>query len=429
LSGGFPTDYRPEIQPVIFGGDIGVYALARAFHEQYGVKSIVISGEVPGPIANSKIITNVRVSNSQNEYQLLQAALTVAKRYGSGKKLLILGNSDWLVRTIVRARPQLEAAGYTVPFLSEDLLDKVSDKATFAELAAEVGMAVPQTIVVDFANANSPSWRAPAIDLPFPLIAKAASSADYQEVEFPGKQKVFEIGSEKALNDLWEALRRAGYQGRFVAQELITGDDTNMRSITAYVDSNDVVTLLAGAHVLVEEHTPTGLGNPAAMITGDQGAMFDQAVAFLKANNYRGFANFDVKVDPRDGTGKFLEVNPRIGRNNYYVTAAGANVAKFVVGDALDGESVAPERVTNEVLYSILPSSLLLKYILDPTLKAKVKELVKRQVHPLAYWSQDGGVERRIYVAQALVNEIRKFRKWYPKPTETGLIASSEFSA
>ena len=421
-----PVDPRPEIQPVIFGGDIGVYALARAFHEQYGVNSIVISGEVPGPIANSKILTNVRVDDSHNENQLIQAALTVAQRVGKGKKLIILGNSDWLVRTIVRARAHLEAAGYVVPFLSEELLDAVSDKATFAELAQEVGMAVPETVVVDFSNADSPDWVAPPVPFQYPIIAKAASSADYQEVEFPEKVKVFEIANPEDLAALWTALRKAGYKGRFVAQEMIPGDDTQMRSITAYVDSDGDVTLLAGAHVLVEEHTPNGLGNPAAMITGDQGEMFDQAVAFLKKNNYRGFANFDVKVDPRDGKGKFFEVNPRIGRNNYYVTAAGANVSQFVVGDAIDHVKVPPQRVSKEVLYSVLPTGLLLHYVLDPQLRAKVTALSKHhgEIHPLAYWSHDGGLHRREYVALAKLNERRKFHRWYPEPTSTGLNAT-----
>ena len=47
--------------------------------------------------------------------------------------------------------------------------------------------------------------------------------------------------------------------------------------------------------------------------------MLAQARTFLAATGYRGFANFDVKVDPRTGVFRFFEVNPRIGRNNYYI--------------------------------------------------------------------------------------------------------------
>ncbi|MDR2722442.1 MAG: hypothetical protein LBB54_01755, partial [Cellulomonadaceae bacterium] len=362
-----PATPRPDIFPVILGGDIGVYAYARAFHEQYGVTSTVISGLVPGPIADSRIISNITVADSHDERQLVDAAVQVAAAAlaaNPARRLILLANSDWLVRTVVRARSELEAAGYVLPFLDEQVLDRVSDKATFAELAEQVGLAVPRTVVVDFSQAADAGWTPPAVDVGYPLIAKAASSADYQDVEFPGKRKVFEIASQVDLDNLWARLRTAGFTGRFVAQELIPGDDTQMRSITAYVDQGGQVTLVAGAHVLLEEHTPNGLGNPAAMITGDLGDMFDQAHAFLQATGYRGFANFDVKVDPRDGRFAFFEVNPRIGRNNYYVTAAGANVARFVVADHIDGQAVDPVRVRTEVLYSVLPTSLLLHYIL-----------------------------------------------------------------
>ncbi|GAA1740278.1 carboxylate--amine ligase [Isoptericola hypogeus] len=418
-----PASPRPELFPVILGGDIGVYALARAFHEEYGVASTVISGLVPGPIADSRILRNVTVDDSHDERQLVDAAVRVAAEAlaaDPGRRLVLLANSDWLVRTVVRSRAELEAAGYVVPFLDEELLDQVSDKATFAEVAEKVGIAVPRTVVQDFAGADDPAWRPATVDVGWPLIAKAASSADYQDVEFPGKRKVFEIADQAELDDLWSRLRAAGFRGRFVAQELVPGDDTQMRSITAYVDRRGVVTLMAGAHVLLEEHTPNGLGNPAAMITGDLGEMFAQARSFLEATGYRGFANFDVKVDPRDGRFAFFEVNPRIGRNNFYVTAAGANVARFVVADHVDDVPLEPVVVGREVLYSVVPTRLLLHYVREARLAASVKRLAPDGVHPLAYWAGDGGAKRRAYVAAAKLNQVRKFRRWYPEPTGTG---------
>ena len=42
-----------------------------------------------------------------------------------------------------------------------------------------------------------------------------------------------------------------------------------MRSITAYVDSHGKVTLIGSARVLLEDHAPTMIGNPVAMITED----------------------------------------------------------------------------------------------------------------------------------------------------------------
>lgn len=413
------TEGLRDLQPVMLGADIGVYALARAFHEAYGVRSIVVSGAALGPVADSRIVDNRLVADGHDPRQLVDAVLEVAREQ-AGKRLVLLANSDWLVRVVVQHRAELEPH-YVVPFLDEELMDRLSDKATFAEIATDLGLAVPRTIVQDFALADDPAWAPVPVDVGYPLIAKAASSADYQEVEFPGKKKVFEIGSPDELDALWAALRGAGYRGRFVVQELVPGDDTRMRSITAYVDSRGSITLLASAHVLLEEHTPSGLGNPAAMVVTREQGMLDQAAAFLRGVGYVGFANFDVKVDPRDGSFRFFEVNPRIGRNNYYVTAAGANVARFLVEDRVLDRAVEPVVVDTEVLYSILPHRLLLRYVLDPALAGKVRGLIRagRVAHPLRY-RRDAGVKRRWYVLAAGLNQVRKFRRHYPEPTSTG---------
>lgn len=414
------ADHRTgAVLPVILGADIGVYALARAFHEEYGIRSIVVSGAALGPIARSRIIDNVLLGPDATPEHMVDRLVALAGEH-PGRRLVLLANSDWLVRVVVRHRARLEPH-YVVPFLSGELLDRISDKATFAEICDDLGIAVPRTIVQDFARAGEEGWRPLPVDIDYPLIAKAASSADYQDVHFVGKKKVFEIASPAELDALWVSLADAGFRGRFVVQDLVPGDDTHMRSITGYVDSRGSITLLCSAHVLIEEHTPSGLGNPAAMITARIDPMLEQARLFLTSTGYVGFANFDVKVDPRDGTYRFFEVNPRIGRNNYYLTAAGANPMRFLIQDRVDGVAVEPVVVDREVLYSILPHRLLLRYVLDPVLNARVRALVRSGdvVHPLRYRG-DRSLRRRAYVLAALVNQVRKFRTYYPKPTSTG---------
>ncbi|MDK6486720.1 hypothetical protein QP158_11585, partial [Streptococcus agalactiae] len=86
--------------------------------------------------------------------------------------------------------------------------------------------------------------------LRFPVVAKTAVGADYDEVSFVGKKKIYFVDSQAELDDLWKKLASAGYRSTFVVQELIPGDNTQMRSITAYVDSHGEVTLLGSARVL-----------------------------------------------------------------------------------------------------------------------------------------------------------------------------------
>jgi D-aspartate ligase len=403
-------------RPVIVGSDIGVYALARSFHERYGVMSTVVAFAEPGPIAHSRIVDTV-LSGSEPE-QIVEAlggvAEDLAARY-PGERLVLLSNMDWIVRALAQYRSRLEAAGYVLPFPGVDLIDRIGDKAEFAAVCDELGIPTPATVIQDFARAAEPGWEPAPVGFDFPVIAKPASSADYHDVRFAGKKKIFEIATPAELDRLMIALREAGFRGRFLVQEMIPGDDTQMRSVTAYADTSGRVTLRCSARVLLEERTPAARGNPSAMIVEPIDEILDAAQRILEHTGWRGFANFDVKLDPRDGVFKFFEQNPRIGRNNYYLTAGGNNPTEVLVDDVVHGVRRAPVTAATEVLYAVVPKRLLRRYVLDPELRARVVRLQRtgRTVHPLRYRA-DAAPRRRVYLLTALVNHWRKYRQYYP---------------
>ena len=409
----------PEVDLVLLGGDIGIYALARAFHEKYGITSTVVTRKVAGPVADSSILTTVELGMAASEEDMIAALLQVGRDKAArpgGTRPVLLANADFLVALLAAHRDELGEL-FHLPLLDDDVLEAVADKATFSQMCSEIGVATPRTVVLDFEGGTAP--EVPELDLGWPVVAKASRSSAYNAVSFPGKRKVFEIADRAQLLDLVGRLTEAGYQDRFVVQEMIPGDDTAMLSVTAYVDTQGRVTLLGGAQVLLEEHTPGALGNPAAMFTTDLPEVFEQSVRFLHHSGYRGYANFDVKIDPRDGVGKFFEVNPRIGRNNYYMTAAGANVALPVVADLVEQREMERLVPREEILYSIVPWPLLRRYIIDPDLRTRVREIGKRRtVHPLAYGVE--GVRRRFYVLAAKMNQVKKFLQHYPRPSADG---------
>lgn len=289
------------------------------------------------------------------------------------------------------------------------------------QLCESLGIPTPRTIVQDFSSADEAEWHpAEVSELGYPLIAKPAFSAEYKELKMENKKKVWVIADQEEASQLWENLRNAGFRGQFLAQELIPGDDTAMRSLTAYVDRNKRVVLTGSARVLLEDHAPTMLGNPVAMITEEFPEMMEQAIKLLETVGYSGFANFDIKVDPRDGRAVFFEVNPRIGRNCYYLTAAGKNPMKTAVRDLIFERNLEPERAEKEVLYTLLPHRLLLRYIRDEIQLKRVKQLIaeKRFMNPL-HSKRETNLRRAVLLRIQDFNQFRKYAKFYPEPTDS----------
>ena len=131
---------------------------------------------------------------------------------------------------------------------------------------------------------------------------------------------------------------------------MISGDDTYMYVLTGYSDRNGKVKLLSLGHVLREEHTPHGLGNHSVIINDANINLCEQAKKFLEDIKYRGYFNFDIKYDSRDGVYNFFEINARQGRSNYYVTGSGYNLAEYIVKEYVEKKEVEYTIAQNKIL-------------------------------------------------------------------------------
>lgn len=416
-----------EFDVVVLGAGLNSLNVSIAFHEAYGMRSLTV---MRTPVAmNEKTVTSAHLTlGAQASDEDMRDALVdlarerTAARSAQGlpaRPALLLTNADSLIDFLNRHRTSL-GEHYLMAQVTNEQLERLADKAEFQEVCNELGIATIPTRVLDFGaqGVSSAELRAP-LPWAYPVVAKAANTAEYARVNFPGKRKVFFLESEADYLSLVDALSNAGFTGRFLVQELVPGDDTAQRSITAYRATNGQVTLTCAAQVLLGEHTPDALGRPAAMVTGPHPEILAEATRFLDHVDYVGFANFDLKVDPRSGREYFLELNPRLGRNNYYVTAAGGRYPEHIVADLVDQTPLSPREVTAEALYSILPLFLVKKYVLAAPLRAAITRAKKRGVaNPFMYAPEKPWM--KMYGVVSGLNFVRKFRKVYPKPTATG---------
>lgn len=408
-----PAKPREDLVPIVLGGDIGAYALAREFHEAYHVKPQMLASSPIAAVAHSQIL-DVHPVERLSEEEVTRVVREIAEK-NAEKTCVVVGNTDALIKVLSNCRDNFPVNCVT-PIPDADVIDQVSDKITFAQLCREHGLDTPLTEVVHLAGDGKIAPSA----IPFPLVAKPARSSEYAAHMAHGFKKVYFVHEQAELDRLWDALREDGFHGDFLVQELIEGDDTYMDSLTLYMGTNGKAQLAGSAQVLLEDHAPSMLGNPVVMVTRPMPELWEKAAELLESVGYRGFANFDIKRDKKTGRTLFIEVNPRMGRNSYYVCAAGVNPMRALVTDVVDGKGKRLLKADETVLYTLVPLSLAKRYVLDPTLAAEVDGLIAagKVVDPQRY-AADMAPRRRLAIELTEKNQIRKFAKYYPEPTET----------
>jgi D-aspartate ligase len=408
-------DSLPEFAAIIVGGDLGAYSLARAFNELYGIRPYVVSRHDTWVVKYSKILQHIPCHTLADPDTLLMTinSWPLQSVINNNRRVLLMGSSDIAVQTIITIRDRLPN-GVIVPYVGQEEFDRATLKHSFFELCQELDISHPATQILDLSASDSENITLP---FGFPIIAKPTDGKAWRLIDFPGKQKVHTIESPAQLTSLVEAVRRTGYTHKLILQDQVPGNDQGMRTLTCYCDKTSAVRFASWGVTLLEQHTGAAIGNPVAMVTSHAAEIVDEAKRMLKALGWVGYANFDLKLDPRDGSMKFLELNARLGRANFYLMCGGNNPATYYVDDYVrDVLDDHPPLVQDqrESCFLAVPRQLLLHYVTDPAMKSWVRDILRRGDGCNPLWNRAETDPRRwALVAFEQLNHVRKFLTHY----------------
>lgn len=396
-----------EFIPVLLGGDINTYSVARAFYEQYQVKSHVFGKFPTGPSYNSKITEYHADIRIDTDDYFLETVNNFAKNH-SDKKIVLIGCGDSYVALVSKHKAEL-AENIIAPYIDFDLMNSLQQKETFYELCEKHGVDYPGTLIYDASMGDDFE-----VGFPFPMILKPSNGIEYWEHPFPTQNKVYTIKDREELISVIHDIYGAGYTDKLILQDMIPGNDEYMRVLTSYSDRAGKVKMMCLGHVLLEEHTPHGLGNHAVIITEPQEELMAKVKNLLEDLNYVGFSNFDIKYDSRDGKYKFFEINTRQGRSNFYVTGSGFNVAKYIVEEYIYDRELPFETAKDEHLWLVVPKAVAFKYVKQPENKEKLTRLYKegKVVNPI-FLKGDFTLNRYLRMMKNHLSQFSKFKKYY----------------
>lgn len=395
--------------PLLFAGDINVYSVARAFYDEYKIKPYVFGKYNTWPCHDSQIINYTANPKADEQETFLSLVETFAEKH-MGETILLLGCGDSYVQLISANKDNLPC-NIIAPYIPINMMNDLIHKEKFYDMCEKNGVDYPDTFVHRKETGKD-------FILPFkgPFIIKPSNGIEYWRHPFNSQKKVYKVDTMDELYGVLDDIYASGYDDSNIIQNFIPGDDTYMRVLTNYSDKDGKVKMMCMGHVLLEEHTPHGIGNHAVIITEHNDEVEKQYLHLLEEMNYVGFSNFDIKYDQRDGKYKVFEINTRQGRSNYYVTGAGANVAKYIVDDYIENEPMELNIVEEKSLWMVVPKGVAFQYITQPEYRAEMKELIRlgKYVNPL-YHQADRKLKRRFRLFKSQIGHYYKFKKYLGK--------------
>jgi predicted ATP-grasp superfamily ATP-dependent carboligase len=186
---------------------------------------------------------------------------------------------------LTKIKDRLANGVKTIPLADADLLETLDDKWEFTKLLQKLQLPVPRT----FCANNLEELK--AIDIAFPCALKP--------VRGRGRWLTGGNAADYIMKDR-EAFLAAGRDPKvfpLLIQEFIPGDDVGL-SILA-----------SGGKVIA--HTIKKWVSSDRIELIDSPALVELGQKMVTATGFEGIADFDLRIDKRDGIFKFFECNPR----------------------------------------------------------------------------------------------------------------------
>ncbi|MDO5301891.1 MAG: carboxylate--amine ligase [Tissierellia bacterium] len=392
-------------KPVILGTDINAYGVARSFHQAYGIRSLCLGRKALRYTAHSKIVDVEAREDFEEDEVFLTVLREVAARYS--EPLLLISCGDGYTSLITRHEEELRKL-YRFNYIDGAMQEALENKEAFYRVCEEYGLPYPKTYTITYENREN--FQVP---FNFPVALKPNDSIAYLHVDFEGKKKAYRLDSEEELREVVAKIYATDYKGELILQDFIPGDFSKMYVLNAYVNTRGKVTMMCLGKCLLDECLPKEIGNYNALMTMGDMDIYKKYENFLQDIGYRGFANFDLKYDERDGEYKVFEINIRQGRSSYYMTAGGCNFVTYLVEDLLEGKDPEVHYHHDSALWLSVDPSVLRKYGAKEDRPLIEREL-KKGFAFTQWYEKDKNLKRYVDYMKRRISTIRYYPVYQP---------------
>lgn len=408
-------------RPIVLGADVLGYSYTRQFFETYGVTSIELARQDVRFTSRSKF-NDYRMNDAVDQEETLLSYLKdtiLPECQAEGRKPLLVGSGDWYAEIFSKNKPELESLGFAVPYNNFELFNVITMKEKFYSICEKLGIPYPKTWLVPCGEGLEPIEGIDEISDDviengnYPLIAKPANSAEWHYADIPDKHKVYTVDTPAQMKQIIAECKASSYNKYLLVQEMCAVRDDSLHSVTVFAEHGEVAFGRTG-HVLVQDRSATGIGNPLVIMGEQRQDLLDYAAAFCREVGYEGYGNLDVMED-KDGNPCFLEINARPGRNTWYMSLAGVPFIKPIVEKYVCGNDVRETLSKDELacdlpfLFSVPPYDIVRREVTNPELKAEVNKLIAGGYAGSPLINPADCLKQRFYATLNRINYHSKF--------------------
>ena len=401
-----------DFEILVIGSDVNAYYLARCTHEAYNKKAYVLINTKLAYTTHSRIINHIYDDSIWDEESFVSAINNFSNDH-KDKMIVAISSNEAYAQFLVRNKDKFNK-NVVFNYPDIDIFDVLINKEKFYKTFSSSILSFPKTLYV-----KPTSFRLKDVNFMYPIIIKPANVVSYNHTDFIGKKKIYKVNDEKELVSTIDIIKNSKYKDTLIIQEYIPGDDSYLFDSVVYSNKKGEVKLVSFAQIGLQEHNPNMIGNAAVVINGynsfnvDTTKIVNDIKEFMNSISYRGFAEFDLKYDARDGKFKVLEINARQGRCSYYISPLGYNLVKILVDDLIYDKQMDYVFLDKISMVTFVRKSLLKKYITNEAYKKKALKLYRKAVNPLIY-SKDFSIYRSLLYIKRHNNYKNSFKnyKW-----------------
>ena len=317
-------NFREITVLLVDGADRQTLPLAKAYRD-LGCKVATINGSkldlgYASKYPTEKILDPLMKRSKTDHAQIIKRLLE------TGKYDVVVTTSDDTAEQLSLMKSEYERYSH-ITVNAPDLFYMAYDKNKTMRICMEEGIPCPKTYL-DIHKMED----LPLSDMQFPIVVKPASSY--------GAMGFHRVDSEEDLKLLFSEL--GSRCSSYVFQEYIPQTGIQFEC-AMFVDNDNEVK--ASCVFSKTRWFPVSGGSSTCNYTVIRPDIVDSCTKLLKKIGWRGAADIDLIEDPRDGTAKIMEINPRVSGSVKVVLNSGVNIARQMIELAFD------EKVSSYVDY------------------------------------------------------------------------------